>query len=277
MNSLAERSVGPIDIQDLRTAPYDEHKSKYFRGQFLLAASEAFDWYAKRWPYIRAQAHMDGADLTAGRMKVYQGEIEEVKEARTVLEKIPNPSLREVWKLASEWADVMIVGASIMRSRRMKRSEIADIWLSGKYEGGDEWINSHVALINEYKIEADFYGLDLAEMVINKLAINTVHYDASLLPMVLVQSRVEGNRKSSFAREMRLTVGGNCSSQIPPMDMSRFGELWIDVVDRSPFGSNGRHPTAIMINDGKIELSDGDIDNTYDKLYAIGWLSKYGD
>ena len=266
-----------IDIQDLRSLPYGESKSKYFRGQYLLAASETFDWYANRWPYIRAQAHMDGADLTAGRMKVYQGEIEELKEARAVLEKIPNPSLREVWKLASEWADVMIVGASIMRSRRMKRSEVADIWQSCKYEGGDEWIKSHVALINEYKIEADFYGLDLAEMVINKLAINSVHYDASLLPVALVQNRVEGKRKSSFAREMRLTVGGCSNSQIPPVNTSRFGELWIDVVDRSPFGTNGGHPSVIWINDGKIELSDGDKDNTYDTLYAIGWLSKYGD
>ncbi len=277
MSSLVERPVGPIEIQDLRAAPYDENKAKYFRGQYFLAASEAFGWYAKRWPYIREQAHIDGGDLTAGRMKVYLGEIKEVEEAKVQLEKIPNPSLREVWKLASEWADVMIVGASIMRSRRMTRPEVAEIWQSGKYEGGDEWIHGHVALINEYKIEAGFYGLDLAEMVINKLAINSVHYDESLLPMALVQSRVGGKRQSSFAREMRLTVGGNSSSQIPPMTTSRFGELWIDVVDRSPFGTNDGNPTAIMINDGEILLSANDIANTYKGLYAIGWLSKYGD
>lgn len=277
MSSLAERSVGPINVQDLRVAPYDEHKSKYFRGQYLLAAYETFDWYARRWPYIREQAHVDGADLTAGRMKVYQGEIVEVEEARAVLGKILDPSLRDVWKLASEWADVMIIGASIMRSRRMKRSEVADIWQSGKYIGDDRWIQAHVALINEYKTEAILYGLDLAEMVINKLAINSVHYDASLLPIALVQNRVEGKRQSSFAREMRLTVGGNSSTQIPPMTTSKFGELWIDVAYKSAFGANCGRSNVITITNREILLANGDMTDTYEGLYAIGWLSKYGD
>lgn len=277
MNRMLEGISAQIDIQDLRAMPYGERKAKYFRGNYLLAASEAFDWYSKRSKYIKEQALQDGGDLYEGRMKAYNLEIEEVKEARAVLKQIPDPTLSDEWKLASEWADVMIIGASIMRARRMTIAQVAEIWQTGKYQGVDSWGVEHVGLVRQYQQEAESYGLDLAEMIINKLAGNDQHYNAAFLPVALVQSKVDGMRQSSFAREMRLTVGGNSSSQIPPMVTSRFGELWIDRMDKSPYGTNGGHPTAISIKDGEISLSDGDMPNTYDKLYAIGWLSKYGD
>ncbi len=242
--------LGGVDPQYFRQLPYSEEKAKLIRGNYNLAAVLTYQWYAERWQYIKQQAKEESG-VVAGRYKAYQSEVEEVEEAKkgnwkTIITnrkpEIPwylDEVASEIWKVASEWADVAIIGASILRTSRYAASDVAKWWGGEECEAIDPVVVGYLGLIAQYRRDAALIKLDLAEIVITKIANNDQHYSLALRESAHLRRIVDGKRLASFGSALRLGVGDPLNypdSQMPDMVMHPvLGELVTAVLQKSAY------------------------------------------
>lgn len=265
-------------VKELFTAPYDQDKADFLRGNYDLAAHIVFDWYRDQADYIAYRDAFSSEKSDEGRMHIYLAELEEVKEAKELhWEKVlqerdwtkpweDDPLVNEMWAIASECADVVIVGASILRNRGWESSQVAKLWV-GEMELAheDAWAKKYQADIEIVKQDMSELGIDFAESVMNKMLLNEEHYSASLLPWVLVLPiQGDGDKSDDFGRALRKNVG-DTSSQMPDMNMHPIlGEMLLGrKIHKSPFGSNGNSPVAIIFEQEKVMVAESDRDKDY--------------
>lgn len=265
--------------RSIMTMPVGEKKVGLIAGNYDLAARKVFEWYETRSDYITAKG-------APARDDVYNGEKAEYEEAKDLLwEKIlaerdlsipwyDDPLANDIWTVASESADVAIVGASELQHDGYNSDFVARL-LQGnlRNEPFDGWLGEFQNDISEIQEDLGSIGVDLAEAIMLKSSINEQHYPSAFLPWVLIDKIGREGDMQTFARRLRAGVGKTDSSQMPDLSMTWMGESTLSRAQRSPFGSNGSSPTAIYIRDqGKVEVAESDKDNTYDGLYVLGGL-----
>lgn len=265
--------------KSILTMPVGEEKVGLLTGNYDLAAAKVFQWYSERHDYITAKG-------APARDDVYNGEKEEYEEAKDLLwAKIlsgrdlslpwyDDPLANDIWTVASESADVAIVGASELQQDGYDVDFVARL-LRGDLEGEEftGWLGEFQRDIREIQDDLGCVGVDLAEAILLKSSINEQHYPSAFLPWVMINKIGREGDMQTFARRLRAGVGKTDSSQMPDLSMTWMGESTLSRAQRSPFGSNGSSPKAIYIRDqGQVEVAPSDKDNTYDGLYVLGEL-----
>ncbi len=273
-------SMETVSIEkSILTMPVGAEKVGLLTGNYDLAAAKVFQWHSERSDYITAKG-------APARDDVYNGEKEEYEEAKDLLWakilsgrdlSVPwydDPLANDIWTVASESADVAIVGASELQQDGYDAGFVAKL-LRGDFEGVNfkGWLGEFQRDIREIQDDLGCVGVDLAEAILLKSSINEQHYPSAFLPWVMINKIGHEGDMQTFARRLRAGVGKTDSSQMPDLSMTWMGESTLSRAQRSPFGSNGSSPQAIYIRDqGQVEVAPSDKDNTYDGLYVLGGL-----
>ncbi len=278
---LTEGIDRPISERDLRYIPTSPEKTIFLTENYDFAAREVFRWYDERVEYLKAKDSPE-------RDGVYDGEIDEYKQAKVdYWDSIKNRDhsvnwhddqlFDQIWTIASEAADVAIVAGSELKQEGFPPEWVASLWrgdydqvqLTGKRaEFRDD--------IRSIRNDLESIGVDLAEAIIEKNALNEQHYP-HFYPWLLIQKLGTGENLDTFARRFRRGVGPIGKSQMEDlMSNIKLGESHLSKAHESPFGTNGSSPKAIYVRlDGQVELGPSDRDHTYGGLYAVGainWL-----
>lgn len=264
--------------KELLNAPYDVEKANFLRGNYDLAAQTVFDWYESHADYIKYRDDFFGEKSDEGRKSVYQGELDEVNDAKKLYwDKVvsgrnrvvaweDDPLANEMWVIASEWADVAIVGASILRNNGWSSNDVAKLWAEDMdVENLEPWVEQYREDISTIKRDMGELGIDFAEAVMNKVVLNEEHYDMNLLPWVLVLPiKGDPKRGDNFGKILRKNVG-DASSQMPDMNMHpKLGEMILGrKIHKSPFGTNGNSPVAIIFEQDRVMVAESDRSNDY--------------
>lgn len=258
--------------------PVGEEKDKLLRGNYVLAADMVFEWYRERDDYISARGAPNREEVYTGEIDEYQQakhkHWDELRERRTQLQKKPwrdDQRWKEIWDIASEAADIAIVGASELQKLGASEEWIFQLW-QGKYDNElfFDWLKKYRDDLITVKHDLQELGVDLAEAIITKTTLNAQHYEKAFFPWVFLHKIGLDNTAGTFARKMRRNIGGDGSSQMPDLMMSRLGELSLSRAQCSPFGSNGNGPKAIWINQNSVEVAPRDDTQTYQSLYMAG-------
>jgi hypothetical protein len=271
----------PLTEYDLRFINISAEKTTFLEGNFDFAAREVFRWYDERVEYITAKGSPESDT-------VYDGEIEEYKEAKSDywvnisgrdhrVNWHDDPLFEQIWTVASEAADVAIVAGSELKLQGYPPEWVASLWRGDFDEvpltGNRAKFRDDLKII---RADLSSMGVDLAEAIIEKNALNEQHYP-HFYSWLLIQKLGSGEDFDTFARRFRKGVGPIGKSQMKDlMSNPRLGESRLSKAHESPYGTNGSSPKAIYVRpDGLVELGPSDRDHTYDGLYAVGaikWL-----
>jgi len=268
--------------KELLYSPIGEAKTNYLIGNYELAAKHVFQWYDDRVDYLTEKG-------SPSRDSVYEGERRELADAMNHHyeaikanrnENIPwydDPMAKEIWSVASEAADVAIVMASELKNEGADQNWIVGLW-KGAYDQENFFgrLNDYRSHIRSIRENLASIGVDLAEAIVMKSALNEQHYPKEFWPWVMIQDIGNGEDLATFAKRFRKEVGPRGISQMFDLSMTPIGETNLSRAERSPFGSNGSSPKAIYVREnGKIELAPSDMDHTHGGLYVVGaihWL-----